>query len=83
MASNMAASYRNDPWNNKACMNQILSINFVFKHNYQCQNVNRVYIYIDINIYNYNIAIKMAATTFSKVAVYLTPLCAIIIVSLA
>ena len=30
---------------------------------------------------NYNSAIKMAATKFSMIAVYLTPLCAIIIVS--
>ena len=33
--------------------------------------------------YTYNIAFKMAATTFSMVAVYLRPLCAKIIVSLA
>ena len=50
MASKMAARYRNDPWNNNACLNQILSIKFCFKHPYQCQNVNRVYIYRDMNM---------------------------------
>ena len=41
MASKAAASYRNDPLNNNACLNQILSKNFVFKQLYQ--NGNRVY----------------------------------------
>ena len=31
MASTTAASYRNDPWNNNACLNQILSITFCFQ----------------------------------------------------
>ena len=46
MASKMAASYRNDPRNKYACLNQILSIIFFFffKHLYQCQNVKRVYL---------------------------------------
>ena len=30
MASKTTASYRNDPWNNNACLNQILSITFCF-----------------------------------------------------
>ena len=30
MASKTAASYRNDPWNNNACLYQILSIKFCF-----------------------------------------------------
>ena len=74
MASKTAVSYRNDPWNNNARLNQILPINFVFEHPYQYVKMLTEY------IYRY---IKMAATTFSMVADYLTPLCAIVIVSLA
>ena len=31
MASKMATSYKNDPWNNNACLNQILLITFYLK----------------------------------------------------
>ena len=45
MASKTAARYkRNDPWNNNACLNQILSIQFCFKYPYPCQNVKRLYL---------------------------------------
>ena len=44
MASKTIASYKNDPWTNNACLNQILSIQFCFKHTYHYQNVNRVYL---------------------------------------
>ena len=44
MASKTAATYRNDPWNNNACLNRILCINFVFKHPYHCQKMNIVYL---------------------------------------
>ena len=30
MASKTATSYKNDPWNNNACLNQILSVKFCF-----------------------------------------------------
>ena len=30
MASKTAASYKNDPWNNNACLNQIICIKFCF-----------------------------------------------------